>query len=365
MNSQTEFVDCLIVGQGLAGSLLAWELIRRQRRVVIADPGGNDADPGASWVSGGVINPMSGRRFTKPADLEPLLSSAIDLYGEIEEAFRLILFQETPIWRIFNDDLEAAQLAKRAEDPAYQPYIGERRPPGKLGHGLADPRGSVCIRGARVDLPKLLGRLRQFYRDTARLIEQRLEAEDLQIRDGLVHWRHLRARQVVFCEGHRVGQNPWFHWAPVRPSKGEVLTVGVRRPLPEGIISAGKGLIPLGEGRYRLGATYQRDHTDTTPTEAARRELLEGFRNLFLDPPAVTVLEHLAGIRPGKTDHHPVLGRHPDHPQLAILNGLGSKGAILAPHYARLLADHMEKGSPIPQPADARYWHERRNSASG
>lgn len=365
MNTQPEFVDALIVGQGLAGSLLGWELVRRQRRVLVVDPPVAEGDPGASRVAGGIVSPLTGRRFTRAPELESLIGNATDLYGEIEEAFRFIVFQECDIWRLFSDDLEVAQLAKRREDPVYQPYIGEKLGPGELGHGLADPRGSVAIRGARIDLARLLDRLRQFFRDTARLEESALDYDDLTLRDGLVHWRHIRARQVIFCEGHRVNQNPWFDWAPVRPSKGEVLTVGIRRELPEGIINAGKWLIPLGEGRYRLGATYQRDETDPTPTEGARRELLEAVRNLFLDPPEISVLSHHAGIRPGKTDHYPVIGRHPESPQLAIFNGLGSRGALTGPHYARLLADHLEKGSPIPEAADARYWFDRRQTANG
>jgi len=359
MNTQPEFLDVLIVGQGLAGSLLAWEMVRRNKKTLVVDPPVSSDDAGASRVAGGIVSPLTGRRFTKPPELESLIGSATDLYGEIEEAFRFIVFQECSIWRILNDDLEIAQLAKRREDPGYEPYLGERHAPGALGHGLADPRGSVCVRGARVDLARMLDRLRLFFRDTARLQETALAYDELELRDGLVHWGQYRARQVIFCEGFRVKQNPWFDWAPVRPSKGEVLTIGLGRAMPEGIVNGGKWLIPLGEGRYRLGATYRRDDTDPSPTDAGRRELLDGFRNLFLDPPEVTVLEHTAGVRPGKTDHHPVIGRHPQHPQLALFNGLGSRGALLGPHYARLLADHLEKGTPIPQSADSQHWFQQ------
>lgn len=365
MNSRPEFVDDLVVGQGLAGSLLAWELLRRNRRVLVVDPAPPATDPGASRVAGGIVSPLTGRRFTRPAELESLIGDATDIYGEIEETFRTLVFRECDILRLLRDDLEAAQLAKRQADPAYEPYIGEQHAPGTLGHGLADGHGSVTIRGARIDVRQLLDRLRDFFRDTARLCEMPLDYDDVAIRDGLVQWRHVRARQVIFCEGHRVRHNPWFHWAPVRPSKGEVLTIRLPRPMPEGIINAGKWLIPAGKDRYRLGATYRRDDSDPTPTEAGRRELLAALDGLFTEPPDVTVLEHQAGVRPGKTDHYPVIGRHPDCPTLAIFNGLGSRGALLAPHYARLLADHLEKGTAIPEAADAGYWFDRETAAEG
>ena len=356
MKTGPEFIDALVIGQGLAGSLTAWELIRRQQKVVVVDPGQPDA---ASRVAGGIISPLTGPRFTRLPELERLISDATAMYGEIEDSFRTIVLQQTTIHRILRDDLELAQVAKRQADPVYQAYLGEQRPAGALGHGIADPRGSVEVRGARLDIQGLLERLRDFFQDTARLETQAFDPQAMEIRQDRVHWGAYRARRVIFCEGWRIQANPWFHWAPVRPSKGETLVVGIRRELPEGILNSGQWLIPLGEGRYRLGATFQRDVTDATPTEAGRRELLEGFKKLFLDPPEVQVLDHQAGVRPGKTDHHPVLGRHPDHPQLALLNGLGSRGALLAPYYARLLADHLERGTPIAQAADVRAWHER------
>ncbi len=53
--------DFLIVGQGLAGSLLAWELMQRGAKVLIVDNG----MPNASQVAAGLINPITGMRFAK------------------------------------------------------------------------------------------------------------------------------------------------------------------------------------------------------------------------------------------------------------------------------------------------------------
>ncbi len=354
MSRQPQFIDALVVGQGLAGSLVAWELIRRQRRVVVVEPGRPDA---ASRVAGGIISPVTGPRFSRPPELERLISDATDLYGEIEDCFRFVVFRQTTIHRVLRDDLEVAQATKRHEDPKYAPYLSELQPSGSLGPAIHDPRGSVQVRGARLSPGRLLDRLRDFFRDTARLVEMPFSAKDLVLRGNRPEWRGYRPRHVIFCEGWQVRENPWFHWAPVRPSKGETLTVEIDGELPEGILNAGHWLIPLGENWYRLGATFRRDETDCEPTEAGRRELLEAARGMLATSDTIRVIQHDAGVRPGKTDKYPVLGRHPDHPQLALLNGLGSRGALLAPHYARLLADHLEKASPIPQAADIRSWH--------
>ena len=62
-------IDYLIIGQGLAGSLLAWELIQRDCKVVIIDNGKENA----SQVAAGLINPITGMRFVKSTDVDTLL----------------------------------------------------------------------------------------------------------------------------------------------------------------------------------------------------------------------------------------------------------------------------------------------------
>jgi glycine/D-amino acid oxidase-like deaminating enzyme len=358
MSMQSDPLDSLIVGQGLAGSLLAWELVRRGKRVMLVDPGGDST----SRIAGGIINPLTGRRFARPPQLEEMISAASNLYGEIEDALRFIVFQECRIMRLIQDDLESAQLDRRMADPTHAPYFEERLAANSLGCGLADPRGAAVVRGGRLDMARLLERMREYFSDSGRLQERQVDPTELRLEGGLVKWGRCQARQLVFCEGWRVRDNPWFHWLPVRPSRGEILTVRIGRELPQGVISAGKWLIPLGQGRYRLGATYQRDATGPEPTEAGRDELLDALANLFSDPPEVEVLAHEVGVRPGKTDHYPVLGRHPEHPELAAFNGLGSRGALMAPYYARLLADHLEDGATLPEAADVRHWYQRRAS---
>ena len=72
-------VEVLIVGQGLAGSLLAWQLIEHGFRVLVIDDGAENA----SQVAAGLINPVSGLRLLKTADSETLLAAAHALYRQL------------------------------------------------------------------------------------------------------------------------------------------------------------------------------------------------------------------------------------------------------------------------------------------
>jgi glycine/D-amino acid oxidase-like deaminating enzyme len=56
------------------------------------------------------------------------------------------------------------------------------------------------------------------------------------------------------------------------------------------------------------------------------------------------IVEHIAGIRPTVKDRRPLVGKHPKHPNLAVLNGLGTRGVMIAPTVAKALYDHLENG---------------------
>ncbi len=59
-------IDTLIVGQGLAGTLLAWELARAGQRVATID---TCTQGGASRAAGGLMNPLTGPRLAASPDL--------------------------------------------------------------------------------------------------------------------------------------------------------------------------------------------------------------------------------------------------------------------------------------------------------
>ena len=59
------------------------------------------------------------------------------------------------------------------------------------------------------------------------------------------------------------------------------------------------------------------------------------------------IIDHQAGIRPTVKDRRPLLGVHPAHHQLAIFNGMGTKGVMLAPYFANHLVNHLENDDKL------------------
>jgi glycine/D-amino acid oxidase-like deaminating enzyme len=62
------------------------------------------------------------------------------------------------------------------------------------------------------------------------------------------------------------------------------------------------------------------------------------------------ILEHRIGVRPASYDRHPLIGSHPKHRNLLCLNGLGSKGSLMAPFLAERILEWILDGTPIESP---------------
>jgi glycine/D-amino acid oxidase-like deaminating enzyme len=162
----------------------------------------------------------------------------------------------------------------------------------------------------------------------------------------------IQARRLVFCDGARLHNNPWFSHLPLAPDKGEILNLRIDGWHPRHIINAAHWLVPMENGELRLGATHDHESNDKHPTSAGRRELLRGLNMLLPSLPNSRVTLHQAGIRPGTSDRCPLLGRHPEHRTLWVCNGFGARGALTVPWYARCLADNILDGVALPAEAD-------------
>ena len=202
---------------------------------------------------------------------------------------------------------------------------------------------------AFVELPKLLTALR------ARLgcQQERFDYADLSYRENLWHYRGLPYTRVLFCEGVGLHHNPFCKGLPLTAIKGETLLLkNEQLPLPPALYHHKKWLLPYGNGTFRLGATYDENDPSPTPSTQGAAELLDGLRS-FIDAEFET-REHLAGLRPGTPDARPLLGALPGHTGLYLFNGLGSKGASVAPLMSEHLLQHILLDQPLDPEVDLR-----------
>ena len=182
------------------------------------------------------------------------------------------------------------------------------------------------------------------------LREEAFDHMQLQIHTDKVVYKDLQARQIVFCEGFGMQQNPYFGYLPLQGTKGEYITIETPDLKEAAAIKAGMFLLPLGQDRYQFGATYNWKDQTPGPTKAAREEMLSKLDNLI--ECNYRVIAQTAGIRPTVPDRRPLVGRHPEYPNLYTLNGFGSRGVLLAPYAAQALLDLMQDGKSLPGEMD-------------
>lgn len=310
----------LIVGQGLAGTMLGWELERAGRPFEIADAGHERA---ASRVAAGIINPITGQRIVKSARVDELLPRARTAYQGMEEELGVPLWREMRVRRLFADARERAAFATKKARGELEPYAG-----------AADDEGFWIEGAARVDLAALIGAARRRWLAAGVLRAARVD----------VAAERNRYECVIDCTGAACRT---FDFAKWQFSQGECLDLAIEGLAPDVVLNRGHWILPLGIGRAKIGATHVPGNRDAEKTAEARALLERSARAMTARP--FTVIGQEAGVRVYVADKRPVAGRHPRDAKLGVLNGFGAKGALWAPTLAQQWVQHLLSGVEFPE----------------
>jgi len=236
-------VDFLIVGQGLAGSLLAKALLRRGRSVHVVDDRWKSS---SSQVAAGLMTPLTGRRFTLTKDYPELFAAASTRLTELG------VFRPIQVYRMFVDDEQRAKGLKRTECTSCQPFIAQvTSGRGELDAGLTDAFGGALMNGAWVDLPKLMSDVRAELVAAGSLTEASFDPADAVADAEGVCWRNVRAGALIYCDGYKSAQRGPFTYLPWQPAKGEALTLRSDVPDKPFILNREGWALPLGQGVWR------------------------------------------------------------------------------------------------------------------
>lgn len=346
MSSESQ-ARTLIVGQGLAGTLLAWQLIRLGRRVMVVD---REEALSSSKVAGGIVTPITGMRMVKTWRLDEFYPVAREFYRWVERETGEELYVEIPIQRLFKNTGEQAEFDRRLKDPGFADYVLDNGVPDKSG--LCAEAGGFLMQGAYLKVVQFLqaSKLQLIERQSYQVGE--VVPGSLTIDPSGVQWNGLGFDQVVFCEGWTGRGNPFFDWVPFKPTKGEVLEIHCEGLGRHRIINRGGFIAPLGNTRFRAGATYEWEQLDSQTTEAAKEAICEKVRGMTSLP--FEIIGHKAGVRPVIHESKALLGRHPSEQHLVFFNGLGFKGVLNGPFLSAMLARHLVQGSPLEEEVDVR-----------
>lgn len=344
--------DTIILGQGLAGTTLAWALQAVGVRVLVVD---RDEAVTSSRIAAGLITPITGQRLAMSWRFDELWPVAVGFYQQIEAVTKSSFFRTGPMVRLILHAEERLKFAKK-QDPAFRRFVAHPVPLVNADW-FAEPYGGFEMApSARLDVATYLDASRRYFQTPGLYCQADVQIpDDIALSaDGVVIPRlGVAATRLVFCQGFGGVNNPWFANVRFRAVKGEILTLRIPElNEPRTINRHGTWLTPLGNGLFRAGATYDRANLDQVPTTAGREAILTQIRQFVRLP--VEVIAHDAAVRPIVPSNRPVIGLHAKHPQLAYFNGLGSKGSLSAPFFAMQLANHLVNGTAIEREVDLR-----------
>jgi len=331
--SSSKKIDFLIVGQGIAGTTLAHQLIDNGHSVHIVDNGHKSS---SSLIAGGVTHPMSFKRVILSWKADLLIPTAKAFYNAFENKFNTKVFHDLPMTRVFSSMEEQNVWQGKMADAPLKNIIGDE----ELALNFPFGSGTVTMAG-RLDVALYLNTSKKQFLDKGIIAKESFDYSQLVVNEQIIEYKGIQAGKIVFCEGYKFNQNPYFKYIPLSPTKGEILIIKTK-DLPNSILSQGCFVMPIGEDKYVLGATYDRDNINQEPTNLGKEQLVEKLRNI--GDFNFEIIEQRAGVRPTTHDRRPIIGAHPNYNNVYIFNGLGSKGVMLAPHFANELIQNITKG---------------------
>jgi glycine oxidase len=312
--------DILIIGQGLAGTLIGWECERAGLAFEIVDQGHATA---ATRVAAGIINPVTGRRLVKTWRVETLLPLARETYQRMGDALGVSLWRELRVRRLFADDVERAAFHRKRLTGELAPFVTE----------AGDETGFWIERAARVDLPTMLAAMRARWEARGRLQVRRA---DPRVEQTQYAW-------VIDCTGNQGARGALVDVAPWEFSKGEVLGITVSGLDSDVVLNRRHWVMPSGREAAWVGATHESGVVDPTPTAEGRARLEGSARDLL--GREFRVNDHRAGVRVTLPDKLPAAGR--TQTGIGVANALGGKGALFGPMLAAEWAKLIQFGTPL------------------
>ena len=372
---------------------MAWESIRRNRRVAMVD---QPTPSTSSRVAAGLITPITGNRLASSWDFQSFFSSANLFYPYAQSNSHTTFWSPKPALRIFITQEESELFERKWEDidesslsEIQQCGITAKRLPPSYFNPINAPFGGFSMEpAARLDTNAFLNATHSYLHQRQSFFNAHinLQSEVIATQKGF-EFPSLKIQSQYLCLALGAAPCPTnlFPSIPLHPARGDILEILLPTPLNslaqhsptpplDSVIHRDAWLVPLANNSFLLGATYDRHSldptTDSTAGLLARQELLNRINQWFTTPGSSlsnhmidesSIQHQRAAVRPASYDRHPLIGPHPNNTNLLCFNGLGSKGSLMAPKLASILWDSILNRTPIPKNL---HWNRRELKSS-
>jgi len=373
-------LDVLIIGGGIIGLSLAWDLARHGRSVRVIDRG----EPGqeASWAGAGILPPASWKAALHPYDqlralsseLHPQWAETLSRETGIDTGYRMcggIYLARTPgeaaaliAWANSAGDegIETVRLSERdLQESGIRGQASHRRAGGVSPLILhpADAKRilAACLlpQEAQLRNPRHLQALRLACEQSGVIISSGVEAMDFEIQDQrfasvISSAGPLQAHQYCFTSGAWTGQlgAKLGVSLDIIPIRGQMVLFNTGGPagLTHIVSEGSRYLVPRGDGRVLAGSTEEEVGFDKRTTDEAISDLVEFARGLVPVLADAPIEKTWAGLRPASFDGLPYLGPLPGLANAFVASGHFRSGLFLSTATAVVMSQLLRGETP-------------------
>ena len=341
-------LDYIIVGSGLAGIAFSEMALQNNKTIFVF----NNQSQNSSRIAGGLYNPVILKRFSEVWKAKEQLDLLYPFYATLENKLGVKLDYKLPLLRKFYSTEEQNNWFTASDKPNLSDFLSTNLIT-KKWDAIPSPfnYGEVLFSGY-VDTGLLLDSYKEFLLQKGLYEETSFDYSQLVVNSDSVEYKNIKAKHIIFAEGFGMLSNPFFDKLPLDGTKGELLLIKAPTLNLDVIVKSSVFVLPVGNDCYKVGATYNWEDKTNIPTEAAKKELTDNLKELINCD--FEIIEHYAGVRPTVKDRRPLVGTHPLYNNVHVLNGLGTRGVMLAPAMAKNLFNHIENQTPLDKNIDIR-----------
>lgn len=341
--------DYIIVGAGICGCSVAYELSLYSKNILLVDRG-SDVAKGASGAAGAFLSPLLG----KPNSFKDLVTTSLQYSTQFYQKYFSKHIETCGTTRIPKNSSEQEKFE------SYIPYMDF--------NFTKDNDGYFFKIGSVVDS---FGICKSMTKDIQTKFNY--EVSSLEYKDGF--WivnDELKAKNIILTTGYETKLLDEFY-INIRSVWGRRIDVETSTKVPYNYhkaCSVSKSTVYKDKYLVSIGATHHRDKKGVEDIEQNHQELL-GKAADILQLNDVKIVKDYCGARASSVDYFPMVGKIIDSKQtikefpylkngtnveskrftryenLYILNGVGGRGFVLSPYLAKQLVQSIIKSTTI------------------
>lgn len=348
-------IDYLIVGSGIAGLCFAEICQQNNKSILVFD---NNSQP-SSKIAGGLYNPVVLKRFSEVWNAKKELEYGLPFYASLEDKLNVKVDYKIPIYRRFVSVEEQNNWFTAADKVNLSDFLSTNLKANCYPAVNASFGYGEVLKTGYLDVKKLVLAYSDYLKSHMLLETDSFDYNKIIFLENHLEYNTTKFKNIVFAEGFGLHSNPFFNDLPLDGTKGELIIIKAPKLNVDVTIKSSIFILPIGDDKYKVGATYDWNDKTNIPTENGLKELEDKLKEVINCD--YEILEHFAGVRPTVKDRRPLVGSHYDYKKLHVLNGLGTRGVMLAPFLAKQLFEHIEMEKPLEKEIDIFRFYKKRN----